>query len=429
VKHLGKLVPAIAAAGVIAWLAGAYLPFGAGSFSDAEIGLIRSLSLSSLPPLPPDPSNAVADDPRAARLGQQLFFDTRLSGNGAVACATCHQPERRFTDGLPRGRAIGLVRRNTPSIIGTAYSPWQYWDGRRDSQWAQALTPLEDPLEHGGDRLSHVRLLASDPSYRRQYEALFGPLPEVTDDRFPARASPLGDDQSRSAWSRMAESERQLVNAAFANIGKALAAYERRLMPGRSRFDDYADALASAGPGAADALLSDAELRGLELFIGEARCIECHNGPLLTNNEFHNTGQLSIPGQLPDRGRIVGVRQVLADPFNCRGAYSDDPDRNCAELDFVRTTIETLGATRTPSLRNLGGTAPFQSKGQLATLADVIDHYDRAPLAMIGHNEAEPLNLNRSERRWLEAFLETLQANPATPAEWLAPPADAMAGR
>ena len=104
-----------------------------------EVEVLRSLWLETLPALPPDPSNAVADNPIAAEFGRQLFFDTRLSSNGSISCATCHQAERRFTDGLQKAQAIGTTERHTPSIVGSAYSPWQFWDGRRDSQWAQAL--------------------------------------------------------------------------------------------------------------------------------------------------------------------------------------------------------------------------------------------------------------------------------------------------
>ena len=121
-------------------------------WSAPEAAVLRSLWLGSLDPLPPDPSNAVADDPRAAQLGEKLFLDTRLSVTGTVSCSTCHQPVRNFTDGLPQGKGIGTSQRNTPSIVGTAFSPWLYWDGRRDSQWSQALSPLEDPKEHGSNR-------------------------------------------------------------------------------------------------------------------------------------------------------------------------------------------------------------------------------------------------------------------------------------
>ena len=131
---------------------------------------------------------------------------------------------------------------------------------------------------------------------------------------------------------------------------------------------------------------------------------------------------LSFPGEPPDKGRVQGVRDVLADPFNCLGPFSDDDTGSCAELEFVRTGPELIGAMRTPSLRNLDGTAPFGHKGQFATLAAVLEHYNAAPAAMIGHNEAKPLRLGRRELSDLEAFLGTLAAPLATPADWLRPP-------
>jgi len=353
-------------------------------WSDAEIALLRSLWLENLPELVPDPTNAVADNPRAAAFGQQLFLDTRLSANGAVSCATCHQPARRFTDGLPKGRAIGQSRRNTPSIVGTAYSPWLYWDGRRDSQWAQALSPLEDPAEHGSDRRRVLELVASDENYRSTYEQLFGALPDL---------SAAGD-----------------IDSAFANIGKAIAAFERTVLPADSRFDQYVAAVVAGENESLKTLFSDDEVRGLRLFIDEANCMQCHNGPLFTNNEFHNTGVLSALGEVPDIGRAGGLPDVMQDPFNCRGEFNDVATRRCPELDFARSGPELIGAVRTPSLRNLDGTAPYMHKGQIETLAGVLEHYNDAPDAMIGHNEAEPLGLSARELRQLEAFLGTLTA-------------------
>jgi cytochrome c peroxidase len=355
-------------------------------WTEADIVVLRSLWLESLPDLPPDPSNAVADNPVAAEFGRQLFFDARLSANGGISCATCHQQERRFTDGLQKGQAIGTTARHTPSIVGTAYSPWQFWDGRRDSQWSQALAPLEDANEHATDRTQVVSLIAEDPEYRSTYESLFGALPDL-----PGAGAVV-------------------LNTAFANIGKSIAAFERTIMPTASRFDRYVQALVDGDVELQQQLFSDDEVRGLQLFIGEANCTQCHNGPLFTNHEFHNTGIISFPGDIPDTARVVGVKDVMANEFNCRGPYSDDPELRCAELDFARTGIELIGAFKTPSLRNLENTAPFMHKGQLATLADVLQHYNDAPEAMIGHNEAEPLGLDERELGRIEAFLATLAA-------------------
>ncbi len=372
-------------------------------WSDAERKAVQSLSLAALPPLPRDPSNAVADHPAAQRLGQRLFFDARLSANGAVSCATCHQPARRFTDGLPRGAGLAIGAFNTMSLVGAAYSPWLFWNGRQDSLWGQATSPLENPIEQGVSRTQAIRLIADDPIYRAAYEALFGPLPPL-----PGETPAIAQEEA--------------VTAAFVNIAKAIAAYERLLMPGETRFDRYAAGLGEDGAKAPDATFTRQEAEGLRLFIGKAQCINCHNGPLLTNHEFHNTGVLPAIGALPDKGRAEGVRLILEDPFNCFSAHSDDPHKDCAELRFMRAGDDLAAAQKTPSLRNLEGTAPYMHAGQMGTLAEALDHYNRARDAIVGHNETEPLGLLPYELKRLEAFLNTLGGPLATAPEWLAPP-------
>lgn len=414
------IAAALAAVLVLAW---EFRPASDPVWTSDELRQIESLWIGSLQPLPADPTNAVADDPRAAEFGHALFFDGRLSANGAISCATCHQPVRDFTDGLKTAVAIGRSRRNTPSVVGAAHSPWYYWDGRKDSLWSQALSPLEDPNEHGSNRMHVVRVVYSDPAYRERYEQLFGPMPDFADARFPVDAAPGGDVELNAAWTSLTVDDQTAVDRAFANIGKSIAAYERKLMPGTTRFDTYAAAVLGDDRRTRAAAITPDEASGLRIFIGKARCIECHNGPLFTNNEFHNTGILSSPGELPDRGRVDGLRQVKTDPFNCLGSHSDAGNIECAELEFAREGVELIGSLRTPSLRNLRHGAPFMHRGQLASLEEVIDHYDRAPLAMIGHNEAKPLSLSRRERSQLLAFLGTLFAAPAVEDRFLAPPA------
>jgi cytochrome c peroxidase len=392
-------------------------------WSPAELALIQSLHLETLPPLPADPSNAVADAPVAARFGHQLFFDTRLSANGAVSCASCHQPQRRFTDGLENAQALGHSARNTMSLVGSSYSPWYYWDGRKDSQWAQALSPLEDAAEHGANRMRLARLVTEDATYRALYEKNFGAVPDFADTtRFPADAGPSANTHWQAAWDSMQDADKQAVNTIFANLGKALAAYQRKLVPGPSRFDAYVDTLLQREDAESANTFTSDEAAGLRIFIGEGRCLECHNGPLFTNNEFHNTGLLPPPGSVPDQGRARALALLQADAFTCVGEFSDADPAQCTEFKFMRTGAELIGAMRTPSLRNLGGTAPYTHKGQLPTLAAVLEHYNEAPLALIGHNEAEPLGLSGRELRQLEAFLLTLDAPSATATEWLQAP-------
>jgi cytochrome c peroxidase len=348
-------------------------------WTEAEVAQLTGMSLRELGPVPDDPTNRVADDPQAAELGRKLFFDARLSSSGQVSCATCHVPEKAFQDGTPLARGVGVTNRRTMPIAGMAHSPFLFWDGRKDSLWAQALGPLESPVEHGGDRGQYVKLLVEH--YRTDYEAIFGAFPP--------------------------QSTRDEVTAVFVNMGKAIAAYERTIGYGPSRFDRYVDALQDTGH-ALQGVLSADEVAGLRLFIGKASCANCHNGPLLTNNEFHNTGVPPRAGLPVDNGRLAGADAVLRDEFNCRSRWSDARSK-CAELEFLVTGDHVLErAFKVPSLRNVAERAPYMHAGQLSTLSDVVEHYNRAPAAPAGHSELEPLRLSARERRQIESFLRSL---------------------
>jgi cytochrome c peroxidase len=348
-------------------------------WSEEEVHELGTLWLGSLEALPADLTNRVADDPRAAEFGRQLFFDTRLSSNGKVACATCHKPDQEFQDGTPLANGVGVTNRRTMPIAGTAYSPFFFWDGRKDSQWAQALGPLESPVEHGGNREQYAQVIAAN--YREEYEAIFGPMPSL--------------------------SNHDEVTSVFVNMGKAIAAHERRIQYGPSRFDDYVDALQNTGRAPRN-VLNDDEVAGLKLFTGKANCTQCHNGPLFTNNEFHNTGVPAVRTLPADHGRITGSSGVLKDEFNCRSKWSDARDA-CKELEFMAVAShEQERAFKVPSLRNVADRAPYMHAGQLASLADVLQHYNRAPAAPDGHTELKPLKLNARQLRQLEAFLRTL---------------------
>jgi cytochrome c peroxidase len=375
---------------------------GRDGWTSAQLEELRSLTLAELETLPPDPSNRVADDPRAADLGRRLFFDTRLSSNGGVACSTCHQPDRGFQDGIALAKGIGTTARRTMPIAGAARSPFLFWDGRKDSLWAQALGPLESAVEHGGTRAQYAHLVAD--AYRREYEQIFGALPDLS--RVPRFAGPVTDPEGAAAWSALSSAQRDQVTGVFVNIGKAIAAYERRIELGASRFDKYMAALTS---GQRDqSILTDDEVAGLRLFIGKGNCTQCHNGPLFTNHEFHNTGVPPRPELATDHGRLTGAAAVLNDEFNCRSQWSDAREP-CSELAFMVTGEHTLDrGYKVPSLRNVAERAPYMDAGQFATLADVLDHYNRAPAAATGHNELRPLRLKAVELRQLEAFLRTL---------------------
>jgi cytochrome c peroxidase len=392
---------------------------GGRGWSAEERATLRSLSLSSLGALPADPSNRYADDSAAARLGHQLFFDARLSGTGTVSCASCHMPDQSFQDGRALGKGVGTTARRTMPIAGTAHSPWQFWDGRADSQWEQALGPLESPVEHGGDRTQYATMIAGQ--YRALYEQVFGPLPDL--DGLPAHAGPVADSASAEAWKRMAPARQRAISRVYANIGKAIAAYERTIGFAPSRFDRWVDAELAERTHTADDALSADEVAGLRIFMGKGNCVSCHNGPLFTDNHFHNTG-VPLPATVlpPDSGRTTGVRQALAAEFSCTGEYSDAKPEDCQELRFaVAEGEELVRAYKTPSLRNVAERAPYMHAGQIATLEEVVAHYDAAPASPFGHSELRKLKLSRKEREQLVAFLRTLSGPLVAPAGYLEP--------
>lgn len=398
----------------------------------------RILAHTGLPGPPPDPTNAVGDDPRAAALGQFLFFDPRLSRDGSVSCATCHDPRRGFSDGVPIGEGLGPGRRHTMTLWNAAYQRWLFWDGRADSLWAQALRPIESENELGSSRVDAARLVHDDPLLRTAYEAIFGSLPDLDDaERFPPGARPVPGEPghpSARAWNAMRDADREAIDRVFASLGKSIAAYERRLVSPSSPFDRFAARL-ERGEATSDTDYPAAARRGLRLFAGRGNCRLCHVGPNLSDGEFHDTGVAPRKGgPLRDPARYEGIPAVLADPFNAAGAHSDDPEGPRArELRYLARTSEAWGQFRTPTLRNVARTAPYMHEGQLATLEDVVRFYSTlegaAPAGHHGEQLLVPLDLTEREIADLVAFLETLTDESVDPALLEAPASPFPASR
>ena len=346
------------------------------AWSPAELRVLRSLWIGSLPPVPDDPSNAYDTDPRAAAFGERLFSDVRLSKNGALSCASCHPPAHGFQDTRPTAVGLGPLPRRSMTLLGVGYNTWFFWDGRKDSLWAQATTPIENPLELGMPRAEVVRAVAAH--HRDEYVAIFGALPE--------------EPASEAAATRV-----------LANVGKAIAAFVRTIVPGPARFDRFVAGEIGAAPRDASAALTPAELRGLRLFIGDAHCTNCHAGPLFTNGEFHFT---RVPQAVPDAGRSAGIALVRGDEFNCTGAFSDAKPDECRALRFMDAdTRETLRAFKTPTLRNVAARAPYMNAGQLPTLSAVLRFYREQSRGM---KELAHGHLRDEDLTDLEAFLGTL---------------------
>jgi cytochrome c peroxidase len=303
-----------------------------------------------LGPLPPMPYPA--DNPPSAakiKLGRQLFFDPRLSGSGQLACASCHDPDLGWGDG--RATSFGHDRkqltRNAPTILNTGYRETLFWDGRASSLEDQAHKVLTNQDEMHSSGVIVVDKILAIPGYLDQFKAAFHP-----------------------------------EGVTHENALQALAAFERSLVSGSSRFDWFLRGKRQA--------LSDDALAGLHLFRTDARCINCHNGPLLTDDKFHNLGLGFLGRAFEDVGRY----KVTGDPADA-------------------------GKFRTPSLRNVARTAPYMHNG-LFDLEEALRLYnagmrsDRIPvsdtrgLKPVKSPHLKTLNLNSQDLADLTAFLGTL---------------------
>lgn len=410
--------------GLFGLLLGCAPPFVAPLVDFAPEEVRRILARSELGPPPPDTTNRVADDPVARRLGQALFYETKISPI-EVSCKSCHPPELGFQAGSVQ--VSPAIERHVPTLWNVGHMRWFLWDGHADTLWAQVRGPLESPVEMASDRLFFAHAIHDDPRLREAYEHLFGPLPDLDDEtRFPPRGRPTSDegDPLGQAWAEMAEADREAVNVVLANASKAIAAYERQIVSGPTPFDTFARGL-EEGDAEALSALNEREQQGLKLFVGKARCFLCHTGPLFSDREFHNIGLGPRPESELDMGRILGVDRVLRDPFNALGPYSDDTEGEQAEkIRFLTATREQEGQFKTPGLRNVALTAPYMHDGRFETLEEVVRHYSElGQTPPFGHTEDTllPLDLSDDEVAALVAFLESL-TNDALPEELVGVP-------
>ncbi len=340
-------------------------------------------------PWSPDPSNRASGKAEAIAWGQRLFFEPRLSSGGAAACARCHVPQLGWQDGLPRGRGLAPLDRNTLGLLNVRHQRWFGWDGAGDSLWAQSIRPIIDVREMGRTPGEVAALVRGDPLHACGYRASFG-------------APPPDDDE-----------------AVLAGVGKALAAFQETLVSGRTPFDDFRDAL-ERGDRAKAARYPAAAQRGLRIFIGKGACNLCHVGPTFSNGEFDDIGVpfFIAPGKV-DPGRHGGIVRLRQNPFNLLGRHSDDATRASAtRTRHVALEHRNFGEFKVPGLRNVARTAPYTHHGRLATLDDVIRHYsDMDPDRIHSDGVAilRPLQLDAGEMRDLAAFLKSLTEHEGAP--------------
>jgi cytochrome c peroxidase len=369
-------------------------------FTQQDWDLLHDMTLPGAPP--PDPTNAKADDAGAVALGKKLFSDTTLSPSGTVSCATCHDATKSFADGKPQSTGVSLGDRNSPSALLAAHARWQFWDGRADTLWMQAIGPFENDKEFDSSRLFVVH--AIQDRYASEYETVFGSLPALEDsERFPAAGKP-----GQPEWDGMAAADQQAVNRVYSDVGKSIAAFERSLRAKPNRLDQYL-----AGDLAA---LSDEEKHGMKLFL-ESGCVQCHYGPRLTDDAFHVVRFPSgrQDGQA-DRGRIDAVSLLLTNDFNALGAFSDDVNAG-QRLVGLSAPPRSLGAFKTAALRGVANTAPYGHGGELATLSDVVQTYSTrgAPpenFRAVGTTEPWVPGFARTHIDPIADFLSVLTAEP-----------------
>jgi cytochrome c peroxidase len=337
-----------------------------------QVGLPAAATRASIPTDNPQTPEKVA-------LGQQLFFDAHLSADGTIACSTCHDPARAFTDGKAVSAGIGgrAGQRNSPTVLNALYNATQFWDGRAATLEQQAALPIVNSVEMGQPNLdAAVASIAAIPQYRQAFQSAFGTAPNGTD------------------------------------LVRAIAAYERTQVAFDSPFDHYI-------AGERDAI-DPAARRGWQLFNGRARCNKCHalsdktrDSTNFTDNDFHNIGVLIV------RHNVVALakqaRQMLA------SADAAAVDRAAIQTDmsalgrFLVTKKESdIAAFKTPNLRNLLLTAPYFHDGSQATLWDVIDHYNKGAGLNNPYLDEDivPLALGERDIDDLVAFMASLTSPP-----------------
>ncbi|HLW34416.1 MAG TPA: cytochrome c peroxidase [Chthoniobacterales bacterium] len=281
-----------------------------------------------------------ADNPQSdakIELGRQLYFDGRLSADNKISCATCHAPKTGWAghDATDTGVGGRTGNRNSGTVVNAGYMKYQFWDGRASSLETQALGPIENPVEMAETLDNVVRKLNASPGYKQQFQKVFSS--DITSD----------------------------------GIAKAIAAFERTIVSGPSPYDRLLKGDKKA--------LSDEAQRGMEIFNGKGTCVACHNGPLFSDQSFHNLG-IGMNAAKPD----VGREAVTQEPTD-RGKF------------------------KTPGLRNVANTYPYMHDGQTPTLEAVVELHNAGGIQNPNLDPLiKPLGLTDTEKKDLVAFLKAL---------------------
>ena len=348
--------------------------------SAAPAALTRAADSSALPlGIPQDLYQFVIpkdnpETPEKIALGKQLFFDTRLSADGTVSCSTCHDREKGFVDRFPTSKGIHAQfgKRNAPTVLNAMFQQTFFLDGRAPSLEEQAKLPIVNPIEMGmKDGAAVTAKVAAIPEYVSAFNAVFH--------------QPVSYD----------------------NIGRAIAAFERTLVFGDSPFDRFMSGDAKA--------MNESEKRGWSLFNGKGRCMSCHGfsstQPFFTDNRFHNIG---IAAHKANFVELAVKARHMVETGNIKQIDQLAIQTDLSELGrfLVTKNYADIGAFKTSGLRNIALTAPYMHDGSLATLWDVIDHYNKGGIQNpFLDGGMQRLGLSESEIDDLVAFLDALTSS------------------
>jgi len=348
-------------------------------------GALAVDSATPAPPLGLPPVPIPADNPQTPEkiaLGERLFNDKRFSATGEIGCVSCHDPSKAFSDSpKPVSEGINALRgtRNAPTVVNAAYYASQFWDGREPTLEAQSRQPFVNPVEGGlADHGPILDIVRNDPDYVKALNEVFGVAPE---------------------------------QITMEHVSKAIASFERTLIAGDSPFDRFYF-------GGDEDAMTPQQIRGLSVFLVEGRCNSCHvieqDQALFTDNRFHNIGV----GINAVQDEVPRLAQAFLQAKNA-GADVDatvltDPKSSELGRFAVTNDISRVGAFKTPTLRNIALTAPYMHDGSLATLEEVVMHYDNG-----GHLDdveanpylsggIRPLGLTAQQEQDLVAFMKAL---------------------
>ncbi|RLJ71346.1 cytochrome c peroxidase [Hydrogenivirga caldilitoris] len=324
-------------------------------------------NISPLPDKPPEPKDNPST-PVKVELGKLLYFDPRLSGDGSTSCATCHDPnqgwaKKRFmSPAYPENKHF----RHSPTVLNAAYNTLMFWDGRAKSLEEQAKGPIKSPFEMNLNYDLLEERLKKIPKYR-----------ELFSRAFPGEKNPVNIE----------------------NVVKAIAAFERTIVCNDSPFDLYMKGDKKA--------MDEVQVKGMELFVGKAGCVQCHNGPNFTDNKFHVTG---VPKNRVEDETLVRVTRN----FVLREHGFKDPDKIDRDLGryFITKDERDKGSFKTPTLRNVSLTPPYMHNGVFKSLREVVEFYNQGGGNVPNKDPLlKPLNLSEEEKEALVAFLEALTCN------------------